>query len=69
MEAEWLRVAGADGEGGPPMMLASGVLHDFVACYSQAKRTDNGELLIEAKAMEMLNIGAGDRVLAVGRSS
>jgi len=45
------------------------VLHDFVACYSQAKRTDNDELLIEAKAMEMLNIGPGDRVLAVGRSS
>ena len=69
MDAEWLRVAGTDGEGGAPMMLATGVLHDFVACYSQTKRTDNGELLIEAKAMEMLNIGPGDRVLAVGRSS
>ena len=69
MDAEWLSVAGVGGEGGTPTMLASGMLHDFVACYSQAKRTDNGELLIEAKAMEMLNIGAGDRVLAVGRSS
>jgi len=45
------------------------VLHNFVACYSQANRTDNGELLIDSKAMEMLNIGPGDRVLAVGRSS
>ena len=69
VDAEWLRVAGTDGEGGAPTMLASGVLHDFVACYSQAKRTDNDERLIEAKAMEMLNIGPGDRVLAVGRSS
>ncbi len=67
MEAEWLLVAGSNGEAGPTMMLASGVKHDFAACYSHATRTDNGELLIDAKAMEMLNVGPGDRVLAVPR--
>jgi len=48
-------------------MLASGVKHDFIACYGQTARTDNGELLIDPKAMDMLNIGPGDRVLAVSR--
>ena len=67
MEAEWLRVAGINEGGGSTMMLASGVAHDFVACYGQASRTQDGELLIDAKAMDMLNIGNGDRVLAVPR--
>jgi len=67
VDAEWLRVAGTNGGGGPTMMLAAGVMHDFAACYSHASRTDNGELLIDPKAMEMLNIGPGDRVLAVAR--
>jgi arginine N-succinyltransferase len=67
MEAEWLRIAGANGEGGPTMMLASGVMHDFVACYGQVQRTDNGELLIDPKATEMLGVGPGDLVLAVSR--
>jgi len=67
MEAEWLRVAGTNGEGGATMMLAAGVYHDFIACYSQVHKTGNGELLIDAKAMDMLNIGPGDRVLAVPR--
>jgi arginine N-succinyltransferase len=67
MEAEWLRVAGPNENGGATMMLASGVYHDFIACYSQAQKTGNGELLIDAKAMDMLNIGPGDRVLAVSR--
>jgi arginine N-succinyltransferase len=66
-EAGWLRVAGSDGEGGPMMMLAAGVMHDFVACYGHATTTDNGELMIDAKAMEMLGIGPGDLVLAVPR--
>ena len=69
MDADWIRVAGISEDAGSPMLVATGVLHDFVACYAQGKRTDNGELLIDHKAMEMLNIGAGDRVLMVGRSS
>jgi arginine N-succinyltransferase len=67
MESDWVRVAGTNGNGGPTMMLAAGVKHDFTACYGQATKTDSGELLIDAKAMDMLNIGPGDRVLAVPR--
>lgn len=67
MEAEWYRVAGTNGGGGPTMMLAAGILHDFAACYSHATLTDNGELIIDAQAMELLGIGPGDRVLAVAR--
>jgi arginine N-succinyltransferase len=67
VEGEWLRVAGTNGGGGNTMMLATGVMHDFVACYSHATRNDNGELVIDAEAMEMLGIGPGDLVLAVTR--
>jgi len=66
-EAEWLRVAGELPDGGKTMMLASGTFHDFVTCYGQVTRTERGELLIDAKAMEMLNLECGDRVLAVER--
>ena len=67
MEADWARVAGVSDQGGVTMMLAAGVRHDFMACYAQVQKTDNGELLINPKAMDMLNIGPGDRVLAVSR--
>jgi arginine N-succinyltransferase len=66
-EAEWKRVAGTNGGGGPTMMLAAGVMREFVACYGHATETDNGELLIDPGAMEMLGIGPGDRILAVTR--
>ena len=67
MNADWARIAGANEEGGVTMMIASGVRHEFAACYGKVHMTDNGELLIDAKAMDMLNVGPGDRVLAVGR--
>ncbi|MCF2513576.1 arginine N-succinyltransferase [Sphingomonas sp. G124] len=67
MEADWLRIAGTNGADGPMMMMAAGVMHDFVACYGHATKTDNGELLIEPKSMEMMGIGPGDRILAVSR--
>jgi len=67
VEGEWLRVGGTNGGGGPTMLLAAGVMRDFVACYSHATQDDNGELIIDAEAMEMLGVGPGDRVLAVAR--
>ena len=68
-EAEWLRVGGAleNGNRGSTMMLASGTLHDFAAGYSQAAKHDRGELLIEAPALDALNLDIGERVLAVSR--
>jgi len=72
-DAEWLRVGGESRansreSGGETMMLATGTLHQFVACYGQVKRTERGELMIDPKAMEMLGLECGDRVLAVARS-
>jgi arginine N-succinyltransferase len=67
VDGEWLRVARTNGGGENTMMLATGVMHDFVACYSHAVRNDNGELIIDAGAMDMLGIGPGDLVLAVAR--
>lgn len=68
IDAEWLRIGGAnESGGGATMMLASGTYHGFAACYGQVDKTDNGELLIAPKAMDMLAVGPGDRVLAVAR--
>ena len=66
-EAQWLRVAGENDGRGAMMMLASGTLKDFKACYSAVSHTDHGELLIEAAAMDLLGVERGDRVLAVAR--
>jgi arginine N-succinyltransferase len=67
VESDWIKVAGTSENGGATMMLAAGVKHEFAACYAQTTKTDNGELLIDGKAMDMLSIGPGDRVLAVSR--
>ncbi len=71
-EAEWLRVIGPtdarpEAEGTTKMMLASGIYSQFFACYAEVVRTRNGELLVEPRAMDMLEIESGDRVLAVAR--
>ena len=66
-DAEWLRVGGPTDEPGTTMILASGTHDEFVACYAQVTRTERGDLLIDAKAIEMLNLEPGDRVLAVAR--
>ncbi|MEA1073178.1 arginine N-succinyltransferase [Sphingomonas sp. LY160] len=67
MEAEWLRVGGEVRGEASTMMLATGTGRDFVACYGQARRNDHGDLDIDAKAMDNLGVGPGDRVLAVLR--
>jgi arginine N-succinyltransferase len=71
IDAEWLRIGGVieSGKNGnnPTMMLASGTYHGFAACYSRVAKSDNGELLVEPKALDMLSVGPGDRVLAVAR--
>ncbi|MEO5808786.1 MAG: arginine N-succinyltransferase [Sphingomicrobium sp.] len=68
--AEWLRVTGesdAKSATAETMMVASGILHDFSCCYTQAERTADGALKIDPDAMAKLNIEVGDRVLAVAR--
>jgi len=65
-EAEW-KLIGGTSTGGTTMMIATGTYHDFRSCYAQVQTSGNGELLIDDKAMRTLDIGPGDRVLAVSR--
>lgn len=66
-EAQWLRVAGECAGEGTSMLVASGMLQNFVSCYAQGSVTDNNELLIDATAMSVLGVERGDRVLAIAR--
>ena len=48
------------------MMLAAGLLHDFVACYASGRRRARRQgVVIDPRPLEMLEIGVGDTVLAV----
>jgi arginine N-succinyltransferase len=55
-------------EGGrTKMLLGAGRLREFRACSASVKRMRNGRLCIDRQAAELLEIGAGDEVLAVAR--
>jgi arginine N-succinyltransferase len=66
---QWLRY------GGPPpakekletMMLATGRLSRFVACYGQALRGDDGTIRFDDATAEKLRLDHGDNVLATPR--
>jgi arginine N-succinyltransferase len=56
------------GEGGKQsMILATGKLHDFVACGASVKRVPRKGISIDADAAQLLGVKAGDQVLAVAR--
>ncbi len=56
------------GDGGKQkMILATGNLHDFVACGAIAKRVPRKGLIIDAEAARLLGVEAGDKVMAVAR--
>ncbi|WP_309661525.1 arginine N-succinyltransferase [Sphingomonas sp.] len=48
-------------------ILATGKLHDFVACKASVKRVPRKGLIIDAEAARLLGVKAGDVVLAVAR--
>ena len=55
-------------EGGKQkMLLATGKLHDFIACFGCVKRVPRKGISIDPEAAEMLGVKAGDKVLAVPR--
>ncbi|HET9355634.1 MAG TPA: arginine N-succinyltransferase [Sphingomicrobium sp.] len=66
VQAEW-QLVGGSASGGDTMLLAAHTDQEFLACYGQAQVSANGELLIDDKAQRALDIGPGDRVLAVPR--
>jgi hypothetical protein len=49
------------------MLLATGDLEDFVACYGEVEPTGDGEITLDAKCRALLGVKAGDEVLAVDR--
>jgi len=56
------------GKGGKQkMILATGQLHDFIACGAVAKRVPRKGLIIDAEAASLLGVEAGDKILAVAR--
>ena len=65
-EAEW-KLVGGSGSGGATRLLAAHTRADFRACYGQVEEDGNGELRIDEAAMRALDVGPGDRVLAVSR--
>ncbi|MCY7271167.1 MAG: arginine N-succinyltransferase [Sphingomonas bacterium] len=67
--SQWLRYAGAPqpGEKGETMMLASGRLSYFLACYGQAQRGDDDCIYFDDMTAEKLRLDHGDNVLATLR--
>ena len=67
--ATWLRYAGPPpkGEQLATMMLASGRLSRFGACYGQVMRGDDGTVYFDDEAAEKLRLDHGDNVLATPR--
>ena len=54
------------GEGGKQsMILATGKLHDFVACRASVKHVPRKGIVIDAEAARLLGAKAGDEILAV----
>ena len=56
------------GDGGKQrVLLATGKLHDFVACGANVRRVARKGLCINSEAARLLGVKAGDQVLAVNR--
>jgi len=68
-QSDWLRYAGAPQPGtkSETMVLASGRLDRFVACYGQAQRGSEGEIYLDDQTAELLRLDGGDNVLATLR--
>ena len=60
-------VAEIAGGGEQQMILATGTLHDFVACRASVKSAPGKALIVDPEAAALLGVKAGDQVLAVAR--
>ena len=67
-EARTLRIARQPAQEGQAMLLASGELDDFTACYGRVEILGDGEAALDAAALKLLGVKPGDEVLAVARS-
>ena len=60
-------VAEVAGGGEQQMILATGQLHDFVACRASVQSTPDKGLIVDPEAARLLGVKPGDQVLAVAR--
>lgn len=67
--SQWLRYAGPPPAGAKleTMMLATGRLSRFAACYGQALRGDDDDVFFDDEVAEKLHLDHGDNVLATPR--
>lgn len=56
-----------DGADGEPLMLASGLLRDFTACYGRVKNHGDGTATLNSVSAALLGIEPGDSFIAIGR--
>ncbi len=66
-ESRELEVGAINGAVGNRMMVASGHLQDFSACYARISTSADGTVTIDDKAAEMLEVRQGSTFLAMGR--
>jgi arginine N-succinyltransferase len=65
-EAQTLRVLDREPVGGQSMLVAHGVLQDFVACYATVE-VDGDNAAIDSAARKLLGVDAGEQVMMVAR--
>ena len=65
-EATTLRVLDREPVDGKSMLVAHGLLQDFVACYAMVE-VDGDEAAIDSAARKLLGVNSGDQVIAVCR--
>ncbi len=53
--------------GGTRMMVASGNMGEFAACYGHVATAADGKIALDSESAKLLGIGVGDSFLAVGR--
>ena len=66
-ESREVGVSRVDEHVGNRMMVASGRLRDFSACYARIGSSPDGIVTIDPKAAAMMGIGDGAKILAIGR--
>ncbi len=68
-QSQWLHYTGAPPAGAKlkTMMLATGRLSGFVACYGQALCGDDGSIQFDSETADTLRLDPGDNVLATAR--
>lgn len=66
-EAVEVTVAEDLGGGGPTMLLATGLLHDFRCCYGQVQGAGEGVVALDEATRALLDVNPGDTLLMVSR--